>query len=87
MTYRGRVKNGVVVLEGSPPLEEGTRVRVETDNAPSPQPGTWAAIRAALDSGAVWEGDAAEMDRLLADLKEMKRDDVRREQARDAEQS
>ena len=29
MTYRGQVKNGVVVLEGNPPLAEGTWVRVE----------------------------------------------------------
>ena len=29
MTYRGRVKNGVVVLEGAVSLSEGTIVRVE----------------------------------------------------------
>ena len=29
MTYRGRVKNGVVVLEGEAMMPEGTEVRVE----------------------------------------------------------
>ncbi|NUQ45706.1 MAG: hypothetical protein HUU22_06715 [Phycisphaerae bacterium] len=29
MTYRGRVRNGVVVLEGKARLAEGTPVRVE----------------------------------------------------------
>ena len=29
MTYRGTVKNGVIVLEGSAQLAEGTEVRVE----------------------------------------------------------
>lgn len=29
MTYRGQVKNGVVVLEDGPPLAEGTRVEVK----------------------------------------------------------
>jgi hypothetical protein len=29
MTYRGQIRNGVVVLEGQPPLEEGTVVTVE----------------------------------------------------------
>ena len=29
MTYRGKVKNGVVVLEGDAKMPEGTEVRVE----------------------------------------------------------
>lgn len=29
MTYRGRVKNGVVVLDGNAKMPEGTEVRVE----------------------------------------------------------
>ena len=29
MTYRGRIKNGVAVLEGNPHLPEGTAVRIE----------------------------------------------------------
>ncbi len=34
MTYRGRVKNGVVVLEGAVSLSEGTMVRVEPIEEP-----------------------------------------------------
>ena len=51
MTYRGRVQNGVVILEGGPPLEDGTLVRVEPlpSGAPTSRPhkpassysGTW----------------------------------------------
>ncbi len=29
MTYRGQIKNGVVVLEGNPPLPEGAQVELE----------------------------------------------------------
>ncbi len=36
MTYRGRVENGVVVLEAGVHLSEGTDVRVETVEAESP---------------------------------------------------
>jgi len=37
MTYFGRVENGVIVLEDSPTLPEGTLVRVEiADNATRP---------------------------------------------------
>ena len=38
MAYRGQVKNGVVVLEGNPPLPEGTRVRVEAVQSPAETP-------------------------------------------------
>jgi hypothetical protein len=36
-TYTGQVINGVIVLdEGSPPLPEGARIRVETIVVPTP---------------------------------------------------
>ena len=35
MTYRGRVKNGVVVLDSKAPLPEGAEVIVETVAAPA----------------------------------------------------
>ena len=35
MTYSGRVKNGVVVLEGGASLSDGTRVRVEPITEPA----------------------------------------------------
>jgi len=40
MTYRGQIRNGVVVLDGRPPLDEGTIVTVEpvtTSEAPEEQ--------------------------------------------------
>ncbi len=36
MVIRGRVQNGVVVLEGGPPLPEGTEVTVSCDAALGP---------------------------------------------------
>jgi hypothetical protein len=77
MTYRGRIQNGVVVLEGSPALEEGTVVRVEAEESPakSPPPGSPQAI---LNNPARWHGDPEEMDRLLAELRESKQDELRR---------
>ena len=33
MTYLGRIENGVVVFDGSVPLADGTRVRVEPASA------------------------------------------------------
>jgi hypothetical protein len=38
MVIPGRVKNGVVVLEGGPPLPEGTPVTVSCDLPPSTKP-------------------------------------------------
>jgi hypothetical protein len=38
-TYTGQVVNGVIVLdEGTPPLPEGARIRVETIEGPGPRP-------------------------------------------------
>ena len=39
MKYSGKVKDGVVVLEGSPPLKDGTVVAVEPVEAPVASPG------------------------------------------------
>ena len=41
MTYRGQVRNGVVVLEGNPPLAQGTAVRVEAVEASAQSPDVW----------------------------------------------
>lgn len=78
MVYRGSVKNGMVVLEGDPPLKEGAEVRVELIEEPQeePVPGTSAAIIRALEAGAHFQGDPAEWDRLLAELNQMKRAEV-----------
>jgi hypothetical protein len=76
MTYRGQVKNGVVVLEGNAALEEGTIVRVEPVRAAddNSRPGSAAAI---MRHAGIWEGCREEVDRALAELKEMKRAEVR----------
>jgi hypothetical protein len=36
MTIAGTVQNGVVILEGGPPLPDGTRVEVVIPAAPNP---------------------------------------------------
>ncbi|HEV3203455.1 MAG TPA: hypothetical protein VGY77_03685 [Gemmataceae bacterium] len=38
MKFRGRVQNGVVVLERGPALPEGTKVTVSCDTTPVSQP-------------------------------------------------
>lgn len=84
MVYRGSVKNGVVVLEGSPGLEEGTEVRVEpVESENSPPLGSPERILKTIAAGAHWQGDPEEVDRFLKDLKEMKREEVRREMEKD----
>ncbi len=79
MVYRGRVEKGVVVLEGEPALPAGTVVRVEAEGAAASAPrGSWEAIKALAGT---WAGDPAEIDRSLAELREMKAAEVRRQQA------
>ncbi len=49
-TYRGIVRNqAIVLLDGSPPIPEGTEVLV-TAMEPEPEPGSSAALLAAMDS-------------------------------------
>lgn len=59
MTYRGQVKNGVIVLEGGVQLREGMDVRVEVpDEAGTPDQQETEKLREGLlsFSGAVKEG-------------------------------
>ena len=80
MVYRGSVKNGVVILEGSPPLKEGTPVRVEPIEAEDlPPRGSAQRILQTIANGAHWQGDPEEVDRFLKELKESKREEVRRQ--------
>jgi hypothetical protein len=72
MTYRGTVKNGVIVVENAPHLPEGTSVRVEVDE-PDCARGTAAAL---LEAEARWQGDPAELDRLLGEIQQMRREDL-----------
>jgi len=77
MIYRGTVKNGVIVLEGTPGLQDGTVVRVEPVDLSRAQRGTAEAIMHAVESGAHWHGGADEADSLLAELKEMKQAELK----------
>jgi hypothetical protein len=68
MTYRGQVKNGVVVIEGPIRPEDGTVVTVQAveQSAPLAKPGTAEAI---LSCEAHWHGPPEEVDRLLEELR------------------
>ncbi len=71
MTYRGQVKNGVVVIEGPIRPEDGTVVTVQTvePSASLPNRGTAKAI---LSCEAHWHGPSEEADRLLDELRQDK---------------
>jgi hypothetical protein len=81
MTYRGRVRNGVVVLERALRLAEGTSVEVRPVSSGNggagrgkvPRVGTPAAI---LPHVGTWAGDPGEVDRLLGELRRIKEAEV-----------
>lgn len=81
MKYRGQIKNGVVVLDEWPGLEDGTVVEVEvadpterrSDRAPEPRRGTAQAI---LGADLKWAGPVEELDRLLAEVQRMREEDM-----------
>jgi hypothetical protein len=80
MTYTGRVRQGVVVLEGNPPLEDGTFVRVEVEAPPQEPPvGSAAAV---LRHAGAWASECEEVDRLLEELRQSKQDELRAQQSR-----
>ncbi len=78
MKYRGQVRNGVVVLENGRALAEGTLVEVEPVKcaAESPRPGSAAAI---LRHAGIWDEHSKEVDRLLAELHDMKQAELTRQ--------
>jgi hypothetical protein len=76
MKYRGRMKNGVVVLDEPNGLVDGALVEVEplVDAAgETPSRGSAAAV---LRHAGIWAGESAEVDRLLGELRETKRAEV-----------
>jgi hypothetical protein len=79
MVYRGRIEKGVVVLEGDAALPEGTRVRVEAEEQALAEPARGSAA-ALLSFRGSWHGEPEEVDRLLEELREMKRAEVERQQ-------
>ena len=74
MTYRGRVQNGVVVLEGNPPLEDGTLVRVEALPKGGPRLGQG---KPASRYSGTWQGEPGELEPLLAEVQSMRDADLR----------
>ena len=81
MTYRGRVKNGIVVLDGSPPIEEGTLVDV-VPIVPQETPRRGSA-QAIMRHAGIWEPVAEEVDEQLEILKQIKQEELRRQMDRD----
>ncbi len=75
MTFRGTVKNGVIVIQGALLPPEGATVRVEVDDTKHTR-GTAAALLAA---DVCWEGQSAELDRLLGEVEHMRLEDLRME--------
>ncbi|MCL2640782.1 MAG: hypothetical protein FWD53_08060 [Phycisphaerales bacterium] len=75
MVYHGKVQNGTIVLEDGERLPEGTNVRIEP-LPPSNKPPR-GSVETILASAGFWAGDEEEVDRLLAELKEMKQTKVK----------
>ena len=75
MVYRATVKQGQIVLEDGVSLPDGMHLRVEPDEAAGSKPARGSAA-AILSSTARWHGPPEEIDRLLAELREMKQAEV-----------
>jgi hypothetical protein len=85
--YRGTIRNGVVVFDATPPLPEGTSVRVEPVDVAAPGAGGGASPGsrdAVLAFSGGWQGPAAEIDGLLRDVNRMRDEDVEMQRRRDA---
>jgi hypothetical protein len=76
MTYRGSMRNGVVVFDAPVPLAEGDAVEVQPLHAPPsrPVPGSPEAMRELITID--WAGDPEELRRLQAELQEMRDEDA-----------
>jgi hypothetical protein len=83
MSYRGVVRNGVVVLDRPAVIEDGAVVTVDRVQAP-PEKGTPAAILAALEAAGPFPGDPDEWDRMLAEMKAEKMAEARDEFERES---
>ena len=77
MTFRGRIKNGVVVLDGHPSLAEGTVVNVRpVGKSKKPKPGTAEAI---MQHAGIWASVADDVEEQLRLLRDMKNEELRRQ--------
>lgn len=81
MTYRGRVKNGQIVLERGATLSEGVVVNVTTVAHTDARP-TRGSLHAVLASRARWFGTDAEAERLLDEMRRGKWAEVAAQQMR-----
>jgi hypothetical protein len=73
MTYRGQMKNGVVVFDEPPPITEGAAVEVVPVTQPRPRRGSAEAI---LKSAVRWAGPPEELERLQREVQEMREQDL-----------
>jgi hypothetical protein len=80
MVYRGKIQNGVVVFDGTSRLPEGTEVEI-VPSKPVEPPGKprRGSLEAILPYAGIWADQAEEMDRSLAELREMKDEELRRQ--------
>jgi hypothetical protein len=72
MTYRGTVRNGVVVFDAPTAFAEGTPVRVEA----LPAAKAVAATTPHFHPVGAWEGPPGELEQLLADVQSLRDADV-----------
>jgi hypothetical protein len=69
MTYHGTIKQGVVVLDNTPVLKDGTRVEVQfIEVAPE--------VTTSFHPVGAWEGPPGELDRLLAEVQAIRDTDI-----------
>jgi hypothetical protein len=65
MVYHGTVRQGVVVLDQSPPFRDGTRVQVQLEDVSGPAAQTFHPVGA-------WEGPPGELEHLLSEVQELR---------------
>lgn len=81
MKYRGRVQEGLVVLDQSSSLRDGTIVEVKPivtlpeASEPADQPHRGSAV-AVLRYAGIWSAESEEVDRALAELRESKQEEL-----------
>lgn len=75
MTYRGRVRKGVVVFDDPVSIDDGTAVNIELlpRKASTPDRGSPQAIRRC---DARWVGEPSELDDLLAEVQRLRHADL-----------
>jgi hypothetical protein len=67
-TYRGTVRNGVVVVDSPAPLAEGTTVHVQPVDSENADDANDSARVPHFHPVGAWDGPPGELDRLLADV-------------------